>query len=269
LSDTNEQPTRRTCVFCGSTDLDRQHLIADQIGKLFPKEDQRTTAIWRSNVGEGWNAASHPAFGFRQKARITCKACNSRWMNDLENRATRVLKWMMFEDQPRRFLTADEQAALASWSMMAMLVIQTAKMVGGADAIPTEHFAYLREHRRPPDSWRIAIGLRQKDWAWPTWAIGLGANSPSIGPGPFAPPHPLQNINTYQATLCVGHFVAYATASLKDGYLLNLPEFLRPAFVDVFPATKMAYWPREYTILTDTLREHFTRVPPLPPEPVE
>jgi hypothetical protein len=203
--------------------------------------------------------------GFRQKARVVCKTCNHGWMSDLESPAKRLLPSMMLAPGQALSLTATDQATLAAWSVMNIMVTQAATLGGGVRVIPNMDRRH-KTHNQPPDRYRVAIAVRQRDFGWPLWSTSLAGINPILPVRPLTSDDRLNACNAYEAAICVGHFVAYLSASLQDGYVLGLPGELLPALIPVWPTSeRRCAWPPSLALTTQTIRDYFTEIP-VPPD---
>lgn len=69
----------RTCIFCPSTNLNREHIWSDWINKCVPKT---MYTFRRKNKSGQYHYWQSPELNL--KAKVVCKNCNGGWMNRLE-----------------------------------------------------------------------------------------------------------------------------------------------------------------------------------------
>jgi len=118
----NESPTRKPCLFCGSTEnkLTKQHVFAEQMGKYF---EGITGKVGIASIRIGNEAPkTFLSAPFSDAIGGFCEYCNNRWMNDIENEAISVLGGMMSRGTPR-ILTPANQLALSTFAVMTALVL--------------------------------------------------------------------------------------------------------------------------------------------------
>lgn len=107
----------------------------------------RTRAAWTSRMLE-------------VKTKHVCRSCNNGWMATLENEAKPVLSRMVRGE--RCLLDPSEQALVSTWALKAALMSELI-WPDRDSLIPSEHYKYIREHSRSPESSRIWCGAH-----WPT-----------------------------------------------------------------------------------------------------
>ena len=114
------------CIFCSSFGLSKEHFWPGWAHSLFagpkpPNDAYRLEFITGTEVRFG------PSFGRRQgtllnkKFRVVCKKCNNGWMSQLETDVKPIILAMLSGE--RVAISAKEQAALARWIMLKVIVI--------------------------------------------------------------------------------------------------------------------------------------------------
>ncbi len=113
--------TLRTCLFCQSGKLTREHIWPDWIVKLFPSGPR-----WRGGIDDSTGRRIRmTSTSLTHKAKCVCSTCNSGWMSDIEIASTRVLKPLIEGSRKRRVLTRKEQRRLAQWMTLRSMVLET------------------------------------------------------------------------------------------------------------------------------------------------
>lgn len=135
---------RRTCIFCGATDLTREHIFRRAL-KKYVDDPNIETSLPRDS--------STPPPVFERTVKRACASCNNGWMNDLENRVEPVLSEMI---RGRVVLISDTAAAdLATWA------VKTAITRSYADPdrslLPVEA-TWLYKRGRPRGTWQVMLG---------------------------------------------------------------------------------------------------------------
>jgi len=94
------------------------------------------------------------------KTKRVCRSCNNGWMASLDNDAKPVLSRMVRGE--RCLLDPSEQVLVSTWALKAALMSELI-WPDRDSVIPSEHYEYIHEHSRPPESSRIWCGAH-----WPT-----------------------------------------------------------------------------------------------------
>jgi hypothetical protein len=151
------------CVFCGGKPLTNEHVWPDWIGRLLygypkggraPAAPHRRSSSLRHEPTGVWTAPS-----FSQKASIVCADCNHGWMSDLEVAVEPILRPMLVP-QGKVVLRESDQAVLARWITKTAMVFQHTTP---RRPIPPNQFRYLFDHRRPPPSCQLWVGIRSAE----------------------------------------------------------------------------------------------------------
>lgn len=111
--------SKRTCLFCDSHDLNREHLWPEWIVNLFPRSSYtgRLTDSTRADVIE-WKRQTITA-----KSRIVCAGCNGGWMSDIESITKPVLTPLILGTPME--LSVLDQCALAAGAALRSMVFDT------------------------------------------------------------------------------------------------------------------------------------------------
>ena len=118
-------PLRPTghCIFCAATGVTKAHVFAKSWTNLFdePNDTQEHEVVHRhTNPGTGEQHVIKRARTFALVSRKVCAECNSGWLNELEERVKPVMA--DFAANRPVVLSADEQADVALWASVAILI---------------------------------------------------------------------------------------------------------------------------------------------------
>lgn len=190
--------TARRCIFCGSTELDEEHVWPQWVARLLPDDLDVTTTRTQSDVHTGSTAAIGPAWGgppLDMTVRRTCKTCNSGWMSDLENAAKPHLTPLIFGQQT--FLDADAQRIAATWALVRVFVAEFTHP--REIAVPAIHRQWVYERRAPPTA---GIYVWLAGYAGQRWAGYYRHHPLSAFEGTKRPDGP-EHVNGYGVTFGV------------------------------------------------------------------
>lgn len=118
-------PLRPTghCIFCAATGVTKAHVFAKSWTNLFdePNDTQEHEVVHRhTNPGTGEQHVIKRAKTFALVSRKVCAECNSGWLSELEERVKPVMA--DFAANRPVVLSADEQADVALWASVAILI---------------------------------------------------------------------------------------------------------------------------------------------------
>jgi hypothetical protein len=150
-----------TCLFCGSTQVTEEHLIAAWLFRAAQRSRRPRINIIRQNRKSG---ESEDYYGIRQDtAEVSCRNCNNGWMSRLDNAAASVLKPLVQGEAPI-LLDAEQQRAVAAWALKTV-IINDLPLTGG-DSLLRPHASTLCHEERAPDFvevWHGPPSLRPLD----------------------------------------------------------------------------------------------------------
>ena len=100
---------QRKCIFCGNTDLSKEHIFAQWLLKELGIMDNTVKMTHAGFVGEISNR-QHP---FSKLVNgLVCKRCNNGWMSDLEGKCQKHIINLMNMDNAKeeiRFLNDNHE----------------------------------------------------------------------------------------------------------------------------------------------------------------
>ena len=92
-------PITRTkqCIFCGGAPTVVEAVFSTWLGNRLPK-GKAVTQLAVNPMAP--SARTYPGTAFRGRAKVVCKKCNNEWMSQIEEKASRLLKPMLFGSLP-------------------------------------------------------------------------------------------------------------------------------------------------------------------------
>lgn len=179
------------------SDANKHRMLAETIGE--PGTPNRTQIKLR---------AGDP---LQSNLKIVCKQCNSTWMSALQNDAKKILIPLI---QGRKTtLGASAQNTLAAWCTMATMTGEYLTQDAAAISISQSERDWLRDHRSPPNNWRIWIGYYPaKKGMWHHFVVPIlgGRDVANAADNRLAPP------NTQSTTFIVGNLCVSVLSSTGD-----------------------------------------------------
>jgi len=180
----------RQCVFCGSADLTREHVLPDwltEIG-LDPEPSIHHVGPLNRRPRE-WSARP-----FATTVKMVCASCNNGWLSQLEGAAKPVIA-PLIRGEGRR-LPFEDQALIAAWTcktaLVSLLVSSEEARSSGYGVPPTEYTALYAQRDRvePLPFSQYWIGSYTGDsraasiWVTPVVVEAIGASKqPDIPSG--------------------------------------------------------------------------------------
>lgn len=112
-----------SCVFCGSTDMTEEHLIASWAYRTFAKQRKPTGGI-RLTLSDRQTRAYDGDADIT--AKVICRACNNDWVSRIDNAAAQVMR-PLIRGQHEVTLDCKGQAAVAAWIYKSALMFDAAE----------------------------------------------------------------------------------------------------------------------------------------------
>lgn len=178
---------------------------------------------------------------FDSVASRVCEACNTDWMNDLENAARPFLIPML--QGHGKHLHRGGQELVAAWAVKTTLAVH---LTTPEKAAPEEHYREMsRTHRPPPDTY---VWLAAYDGSGP---IAYHQSSELSGETPTGLP-----VKGYATTLAVGHFVFQVVGyeGLDEEVTFTAQGDLAQVVLGIRPFTGRIVWPPQGVLSWDALQ---------------
>lgn len=232
------------CIFCGAFGLTHEHIWADWLKDYIPR-DQPYHISRKADVSpyETESVSLERKTGDFHSRRVycVCKACNSGWMSQLQERVRPYLVPML--KGQKITLYKNGQTALCAWVSMMIAVAEYVNR--DKVAIPQSDRTFLRERRKPPSHWHIWIGAHRNQ----TYPIYSHRILEFAEKGEEVPRRARANgQNTHATTICVGEYLLiYAMSSIPARNLVRKwkpPTPVRPYLDQIWPINGRAVtWP--------------------------
>jgi hypothetical protein len=214
----------RRCIFCGRSDLTREHILAQWINGVLPGEG---THVAHVEVGEGTLSRANLTHRLDHVIKQVCRPCNQGWMADLEGNVQPLLTPMIQGNGTK--LSSRQQAIVARWA------VKTSTLMGLVDKPPrpftSDHFRWLAGQQDPPPNAYVGIAAYGgSSWACRWDRHWFDASLLTIR-------HNDVRVDT--STLCIGHLVLQVIEWPID---YSGVSFGRPPGFD---ALTLQIWPRD------------------------
>jgi hypothetical protein len=241
---------RRTCVFCGSSPLTREHVYPRWLASVLPEQ-----ARWRGQdmtvVAGDQIIAAHlpkttrevPDFFTETTVARVCRGCNSGWMNDLEG-AVRSALTMLIQGN-KGHVTVAQSDALAMW--VAKTVMMAEFTHPASAATPADQYEWLFRHRTPPPGMNIwVLPTEADDWALRMEHTGVLFGEPATTnmDGPC---------NTRSTILGLGRVAFCVTATTNQSLVLPSLDDLPLGAIRLWPELTSFFWDRASPLDSDDL----------------
>ena len=132
--------TQRKCVFCGNTDLSKEHIFAQWLLKELGILDNTVKMTHAGFAGEISNR-QHP---FSKLVNgLVCKSCNNGWMSDLEGQCQHhIINLMNMEamEEGIDFLS-ENHTVVAKWAFKNVILLNSASNY--VQLVPESHYLSL------------------------------------------------------------------------------------------------------------------------------
>jgi hypothetical protein len=233
-------PPKRSCIFCSSTDLTKEHLLPDWMHDVFGKKGNQVHSLAEETPNTS-KSKLYESRTFTARVRFVCKDCNHGWMSDLEENVKPLLVPMMTSELAF-VLRPAELAVLSTWAAKTTVVLFRSRP-NQPRAISDEQCAELHQEGRRPAGVQVWIGRRGRDVNWPYRCLTLAGEAMLDG-------KPAAGIadeyNVWQAMIAVGHVVFYVF-----GHRLDTDQEVTPgidALTRIDPAPPRLVWPTQPTL---------------------
>lgn len=151
----------KQCIFCGGQPVSKEHLFAEWLIPLFPRDASTShtfgTFNWRDGNASGspYQPTTQPRQGHvgSKKVRVVCQPCNSGWLSRLEERTKPILIPMICGD--RCNLTPEYQQVLSAWAAKTSTVADC--VLPRDNRISQDEKVWIMERQEPPQTWHVWI----------------------------------------------------------------------------------------------------------------
>jgi hypothetical protein len=138
------------CVFCGSkATLTNAHVFSQPIRDALSDPSATGSVVFRQSKQSDGSSSAHSHQGdWRDvKARVECDACNGGWTSQIEQSVTAILPGLIRGDQTE--FTREEQRALATWSVLTILLLQYTHSRDARVVIPASDYTDFYNTKSP------------------------------------------------------------------------------------------------------------------------
>ena len=222
------------CIFCGSTDMSREHIWPKWAAPLLiPKaykglRSEVFIVKMKKNQTVFDEVKNHHGHTANKKIPAVCKSCNNNWMSALEARVKDIAIPLM--EGKAIDLTPAMQTTLAEWVTLKVFVGENNKP--SEIVFPQEMRNAFKENRTIPSCMNLWIG-RCTSEIWRTvyfkqsMLIGLNLN--------VAPNGGRKNVQS--TTLAIGELFIFSMSCVTEGIDLNDLIRVNDALVRIWPVS--------------------------------
>ena len=243
----------KPCVFCGAkATLTNAHVLAQPIRAAFSDPSVTGSFVYRqSRQADGSHAAhSHSGSWVDVKARVECTRCNGGWTRQIEESVSLILPKLMQGQQMQ--LSVQDQEALASWSVVTILLLQHTHSRAARLVIPASDYAGVHETKSPTAQMKLFTGYLEP----PGRGGRVEASAEYVAEDRSMAdisrlldsdrlPPPL-DMHAYTATLRLGFWVAHVLRVGSPQFIERVSPAgpaLSPCLLQIWPAQGALSWP--------------------------
>lgn len=174
---------KRSCVFCGNTELTREHIFAQWL--LDELNIRKVKMGMQHYTFYGYKISERPLTPNSLINGLVCRECNNGWLSQIEDRVksilVAILKYPSFE---LITLLKEQHNLLSLWTFKTAMILNHASNY--RKIIPKRHFRYIYKHRRIPENVTVLMGITKNkaelDWVQSQGVMHVGnvsiANDP-------------------------------------------------------------------------------------------
>jgi hypothetical protein len=218
-------------MFCGAAGVTKAHVFAKSWTDLFdePNDTRAHEVVHRyTDPSTGERRVLKRAKTFALMCRKVCGTCNSGWLNELEERVKHLMR--DFAANTATVLGADEQADLALWATVAILIA----MSMDPDAVDFADPALaptLYRTRKPTAGIDIWLGANSHgEMAW------IGSHTLNIAQAP-------EHEGAWGATITFGYAVLHIVCHDMPEQRMRLKKEARRSMRRIWGVQDRVAWP--------------------------
>jgi hypothetical protein len=231
------------CVFCGSPERSREHVIAQWLdGPLRASQRSHGTGAppslgatmtnrWTPIAGSEHQGRDWTSAGPDLVTTALCQKCNNHWLNSMETAARPFLERMV-TGRPVS-LESTAQRTMAQWSYKTALLMQLVRPAN-VRVVPGERYRAFYANERPPADARVWLGAVEGGPAVHEASTVAKLNSPT------------SEAEAWVTIISIGHLLVVCAGRrvVSDGPLRWRAASEGRAFLPVWPASVRALaWP--------------------------
>jgi len=156
MKKSTSQKSSRSCIFCGSRDITREHIWPDWLKRHVTRLSTHRLHSTSRYTGHGYEheQSKRPGDPRAWRLRVTCRKCNGGWINHIDDDAKEVI--LPLKDGKWGCFLQAERLVLARWATRFTMVFEFAHPATiVATQAEREHF---RDHKIPPQGWTVYLG---------------------------------------------------------------------------------------------------------------
>lgn len=243
----------KPCVFCGRTaTLTNAHVLSQSIRAAFSDPSVTGSFVYRQSRQADGSQTAHSYSGswVDVKARAECTQYNSGWTRQIEESVSVILPSLIQGQQIQ--LSTQDQQALASWSVVTVLLLQHTHSRAARLVIPASDYAGVHETKSPTALMKVLTGYLEPP--------GRGSRAEAAAEylaedrsmadierllASDGLPRPV-DMRAYTATLRLGSWVSHVLRIGSPQFIERVSPAgpaLSPCLLTIWPAQNTVTWP--------------------------
>ena len=190
-----ERPPNR-CIYCEGTGVSKEHYWGRWCGKYRLSACEKTvhTTDWAGEL----DAKERSGDPISQTIRKVCRECNNGWLNEVDQRADKVIEHILVKN--RTSITPQQQLELATWVVTNSMSWEFRHEQ--TRSTPQSERNFVRAHLLPPPTWTVWMGVGDGTFCGDILRAVVG--------DPFAKPFNIAQVTTIGLNKLVFH--SFSTA---------------------------------------------------------
>ncbi|MGG3803466.1 hypothetical protein [Metabacillus fastidiosus] len=190
---------KRTCIFCGNTELTREHIFAQWLLDEFNIRKVKMGMQHYSSYGH--KVSERPLTPNSLINGLICQKCNNGWLSQIEDRVKPILiAFLKYPSDNLGTLLKEQHKLLSMWTFKTAIILNHASNY--RNIVPKRHFRYIYKHRRIPENVTVLMGMTKNttelDWVQSQNVMHSGSTTIADNPR-------LQDI--YKTTIQIDHLL--------------------------------------------------------------
>lgn len=150
---------KRVCLFCGNTELTREHVFAQWL--LDEWNIRKVKMDMQHHNFHGQKISERPLTLNSLINGLICRECNNGWLSRIERQVKPILiKLLNHTSDNLITLLKENHNLLSMWAFKTAMILNHASNY--RNIIPKRHFKYIYKHRRIPHNVTVLMGVTKR-----------------------------------------------------------------------------------------------------------
>jgi len=225
---------RATCVFCGGTPVNREHVFPRWMSRALRNRGAKQFIL-------GMKGVTYRSGEINLTVRQFCESCNSGWMAALE-RATQPILAPMLLNTDLQVLSEEDQATLATWAYKTALVLMAHEHPG---SLPDRWFETFYRERQPIGG--VYLGTYGGERRQGRYNVQAGTFTPTGATPPTEPNLFVARFSVFKPVFTVVGYLGGSKVGVND-------RSIRESFYRLSPPDRdTVEWPHPVQIDDETI----------------